>query len=311
MGTKKIQRVVDASEQRMREYIASLLAPPAAPVPNPTPAPAPNTPTTPTFGEAEIKAAEDNARHQTELKIREQGLDPALYRPQIDAELARMRSNYTGGDPRSAFNTDIASPLLKGEEAKMRNQFLGQVNERFGNDYGQRNISSSLLDDTINAILGEQKGDAQQYLDRGKARGIYNDVGYNAGLAAVNNASSAGSAKLNSLGHDVIDKYRTRADSVRDKAYGAASGWGLGGTFSLDPYINQGNEIVQEAQKNAAGDLRNVFGGTKLFDFSGLTNAAGMAQGAVNLRDADVATALRERKRTSALGRGLGSQGAF
>jgi hypothetical protein len=197
------------------------------------------------------------------------------------------------------------------ELAVKRQEFLGQADQKFGADYGQKNIASSLLDDTINSILQEQRNGASQYLDRGKARGIYNDVGYNAGLANIGSTYEAGGAKLRGLGNDVIGKYRADANAVRDKAYTAASSYTLGRDFSLDPYINEGNEVIGRAQQNAAGDLRNTFGGTQLFDFSALNNRAGQAQGAINMRDTDVATALNERKRLNTLGRGLGSQGAF
>lgn len=192
-----------------------------------------------------------------------------------------------------------------------RAQFLNQASQGFGYNYGRNLIPDNSLDDTINSILGEQKGQAQTYLDRGKARGIYNDVGYNAGQNKINTQSQAGGSQLASLGTDVLNKYRTQANKVRDDAYGSISGLMDGQDFSLDPYFGEGNAIKNTEQRNAPGDLRTALGGQNFFDFQGLTNAAGQAQGALNLRDADVATALAARKEREAQGRGLGSTGAF
>lgn len=208
-------------------------------------------------------------------------------------------------------STPASSPPAEDATSSMRKQFLREADEKFGSNYGQRAVASSLLDDAINSILQEQRGNASQYLERGKARGIYNDAGYNAGLATIGTADSAGRAKLRSLGDSVIDNYRTRANSVRDKAYEAIGSVTPDRGFSLDPYVSEAQEVIGRANENAAGDLRNAFGGTNLFDFSSINNRAGQAQGAVNLRDADVATALSERRRTGAMRRGLGSTGAF
>lgn len=192
-----------------------------------------------------------------------------------------------------------------------RTAALGQVESTFGPNYGQKNIASSLLDDTINQVLSEQQNNASSYLDRGRKRGIYNDTGYNAGLSTLNSAAQAGRAKLNSLGSSVIDKYRSDLNSVRDQAYGAATAATDTTPFSLDPYISQGNEIIDRATNNAGGDLLNTLGGTQLFDFSSLNNKAGQAQGAINARDLDVLGAINQRKKAISFGRGLGTQGAF
>jgi hypothetical protein len=194
---------------------------------------------------------------------------------------------------------------------QLRTQFMNEASQKFGTNYGRTLIGNNFLDGAIDNILNEQRGSAQQYLDRGKARGIYNDKGYGAGLNKINTSADIARSSLSSLGTGVLDKYRTQANTVRDRAFGGISGMMPGQTFSLDPYLAEGNQIKDEASRNAVGDLRGALGGTNYFDFSGIGNSAGMAQGAQNLRDADVATALAERKRKASAGRGLGSQGSF
>lgn len=212
--------------------------------------------------------------------------------------------------PAPTINVQLPPPV-EDEQTKLRKQYRSQADQAFGADYGRRNIASTLLDDTIKSILEEQKGDASQYLERGRKRGIYNDIGYAAGLAGLGSSYEAGRSKLGELGRSVIDKYRADADAVRDKAFSAATSYTPGTSFSLDPYIAEGNEVISRANQFAGGDLRNTFGGTKLFDFGALNNRAGMAQGAIGGRDSDVLAAIAQRKRNNSFGRGLGSQGAF
>lgn len=194
---------------------------------------------------------------------------------------------------------------------QLRKQFLGEAGQRFGYNYSRDLVPDNLLDDTISSILSEQRGGAQQYLDRGKARGIYNDVGYGAGLAKIGTSAEAGRSQLGTAGQDILNKYRTQADKVREDAYGGISGLLDGQQFSLEPYATAGSAVGERARSFAGGDLRSTIGGQNFFDFGGLTNAAGQAQGAQNLRDTDVATALAERRRRASQGRGLGSQGDF
>lgn len=206
-----------------------------------------------------------------------------------------------------------APPQLTPEQKleQDRVNFINQATQGFGTNYGKTLISDNLLDDTINSILNEQRGGAQQYLDRGLARGIFNDTGYQAGLGKLSTSADTARASLATLGNDVLSKYRTEANDVRDRAFSNISGLLPGQSFSLDPYFAEGSGIQTRAQQNAGGDLRGALGGTNYFNFSDLTNTAGQAQGAANLRDADVATAIAERNRRSSQGRGLGSQGSF
>lgn len=213
----------------------------------------------------------------------------------------------------STTPTTPAPPQLTPEQKleQDRVNFINQATQGFGTNYGKQLISDNLLDDTINSILSEQQGGAQQFLDRGLARGIFNDVGYQAGLGKLNTGADTARASLATLGNDVLNKYRTEANDVRDRAFSNISGLLPGQSFSLDPYFAEGSGIQARAQQNAGGDLRGALGGTNYFNFSDLSNTAGQAQGATNLRDTDVATAIAERNRRSSQGRGLGSQGSF
>jgi hypothetical protein len=257
--------------------------------------------------------ARSEALRRAELNIRSQGLDPGLYMDQIGAEYDRAAANASlQKDPYSVFGDDIANNVVQAENNRRQQAFDAQFEQQFGVGADRAALPSTMLDDAINSILGDQQKEAQLQLDRGKARGIYNDVGYNAGQAAIANAATTGRATLNRLGTGILDQYTGGLNDIDSKAYSAEQSFPIGSSaFSLDPYIAQRNDYINNAKNNAAGDLQGALGGQNFFDFGKIGTSVGTAQGALNLRDTDVATAIGERKRLNTLNRGLGSQGAF
>ena len=202
-----------------------------------------------------------------------------------------------------------SQPVLDADA--LRNQALGLVNNQFGVNYGSNSISDNFLDSTINDLVNSQQTNAQDYLARGKARGIYNDIGFEAGQNTINNSADAGRSNIADLARGVLDKYQARANVVRDDAFNAASTVGSGTPFQIDPYVERGEVSINDANRYAAGDLKGAFGNTNLFDFGKLNNKAGQAQGSLNLRDTDLATAVKERNRVDTQSRGIGNTGAF
>lgn len=261
----------------------------------------------------DLSSARDIATRTAASEFGAYGLDPSQYSSSVDQSLNDLISGLGDtADPYSSINgKSIADSVIQDAQNKARSNYTNQASSTFGSNYGDKLIDSHLLDSTISDILGTQQQSAQDYLDRGQKRGIYNDIGYAAGQKELSNDSSVASSALGTLGSGVIDKYRTQANSVRDNAYSAASGYNLGSNFNLDDYVGQGNDVLSRATANAGGDLRGALGGTNYFDFSDLNNAAGVGQGATNLRDDDLQFALAERRKKQAAPRGLGTQGAF
>lgn len=261
----------------------------------------------------DITSARDIADRQADDVVKEWGLDPTAWEDRTDQSLNDILAGLgDSADPFSSVNgRSAAEQVLTNAQKQERNKFTNEANTKFGANYGSKLIGGNLLDSVVADILGEQQGEAQGFLDRGLARGIYNDTGYSAGQKKLAAQADAGRSQLRTAADDVLSGYRTQADAVRDKAYNAASGYTLGSTLNLDDYVGEGNNILDRATQFGAGDLRSTVGGQNFFDFSGLTNAAGMAQGATNLRDSNIAAALAERKNKALNGRGLGSQGVF
>jgi len=290
-----------------------LFNPPEPAAAAPTPAAPPLPPAVEPIDPAKLALAKQAAMQRAELNIRAQGLDPSLYMQAIAAQYDQMTSQASlAKDPYSIYSDDIATNVVKAENAAKQNAFMADFEKQFGVGADQAALPSTILDDAINNILGEQKTEAQLQLDRGKARGIYNDVGYNAGQSALGTAEAAARSELGALGSGYVDQWRGGLNEIDDRAFNAYQSFPTGSSaFSLDPYIAERNDYLTRTKANAEGTLRGGLGGRNFFDFGKIGGKVGTAQGALNLRDADVATALAERRRLNTQSRGLGSQGAF
>jgi len=246
-------------------------------------------------------------------ELQRRGLGTDAYASEFDSYV----NNILGAIPQGAddvsqyFSPNLATDILTGIQAGSRNQYKGQVNEQFGGNFASQYLPDTLLDDTINQTLNSQYGDAQSVLERGLARGQYNERGFNAGLGSLNNARTAQQARLNTIEGDLLSGYRNKLSDVRNNAFNAATGYQLGDTFNLEDFTSQANSIANNARANAPGEFLSAVGTTPLFDLGSIGGAAGIAQGAVNLNNLDVREGLEKRRLAAARGRGLGSQGSF
>lgn len=284
--------------------------------PKPAPVVAPETPAAATpapIDPAKMALARQAAMDRAELNLRAQGLDPSLYMDQIAAQYDKAAATAElSKDPYSIYSDDIATNVVQAENNRLQQQFATDFESKFGTAADQAAIPSTILDDAINSILGEQKTEAQLQLERGQKRGIYNDVGYNAGQAAIGSAESAARSELGALGSGYVDQWRGNLNEIDDRAWNAYQSVPYSSSaFNLDPYIAEREDFLSRTRANAEGTLRGGIGGRNFFDFGKIGGKAGTAQGALNLRDTDVATAINERKRLNTMSRGLGSQGAF
>ena len=185
----------------------------------------------------------------------------------------------------------------------------GQVQTGLGT--ASAKLNSSILGNTVNDVLTGAYDKAKLQLDRGKTRGMYNDVGYNAGLGSLEAGKTTALTKLNTTANDILSGYRKSYDDIRSEALDAANNWSGTGNFDLTDYSTRANEILTNAQAWAPGALQSAIGGMPLFDLNAIRTEAGTAQGAVNLKNTDVLEALAKRKQAQGVGRGLGSQGSF
>lgn len=303
------QRTLQYGEPQTWPYAPT--NPPVMPLQPTTPA-APTTPAVAPNNDARSRAL-SLARLGWTQELGRRGLDQNSYAGEFDSYVNNIL-NAVPADTQNYdqyFTPNLANDVLTGIQAGQRNNYRGQVNERFGTNFASQYLPDTMLDDTINSALSSQYDNARGILDRGLARGQYNERGFSAGLGRLDNQRTAQQARLNTVEGDILNNYRSRLGDVRNSAFNSATGYQLGDSFNLDDYGSQAENIANQARTNAPGEFFSAIGSTPMFDLGAIGGAAGQAQGAVNLNNLDVRDGLEKRRLAAARGRGLGSQGAF
>jgi hypothetical protein len=241
------------------------------------------------------------------------GLNSQEFSPRIQSELDRMLvGTKPGADITNIVNgRSIASSILDDELRKQRTQLGQQAEQKFGGNFSDRFVQGNMLDGIVDQIVSEQKQNALDFVDRGAKRGIFNEIGQSAAMNKIGQSAEVGRSTVSNLAGGIIDNYRTQLGGVRDQAFNSAQGFNFGSNINFDELLGRASEIGQRAQTNAPGELRGAVGGQNFFDLSNIKMAGGQAQGAINNRDTEIGAALEQRRRNSAMSRGIGSQGAF
>lgn len=261
-----------------------------------------------------LSGAMEGARGRAIQDITGKGLDANMFSNEIEQMLNSIRGQVPQLDtnPGSYFaNQNIADLVLNNATTNQRTQYGNQVNNMFGNDYANQRVSSSMDDDIISRILGEQYDPALQQVQRAFERGTINDQGFQTAMNALNNQRTTANANLQTTGGGLLQSIRDSLTGVGNEARNAASNYQLGTTFDPNSYSTRADTIYNEGISGLEGNLRNAIGGQQFFDIGSILNQGKTAQGTANngnraLFDAFAADEADKNKQ-----RGLGTQGVF
>lgn len=258
--------------------------------------------------ELALARAVNAARSQAKLNVTGRGLDYGQYGADIDNYLSDLLANAPKGltDYSSYFAPNIADNILGGKETAQRRSLENTVAGLFSGAPGY-DIFGSAADE----ILNPQYEAGLQYLERGMKRGQFNQVGYDSGKSALENARTTAMAKLRGGQDNILGEIGTKYNTLKTSALDNVAGYKLGDNTDTGQYSSLLDSFMKNASTNASGQLKALFAGQNLIDLGELGTSVGRGQGSVNLRDLDVLDALEKRKKTNAVGHGLGSQGVF
>jgi hypothetical protein len=243
------------------------------------------------------------------------GLDPTSMESVIDRIISDAKLKVPKGDsnPGSYFTSDLFSTGFANEETNRRAGNTAKVNNTFTTGYDRNLIGDTSDDAILDAILGEQRSNAEKQLQYNRARGVINDTGFNEAQNRFSGQEAAARSTLTSIGDAVLGTVRGGLNDIKGEAGSAASSWNLGNSdFSVDPYWGRATEYANTAKSGLEGKVRSAVGSTQLFDIPSILAAAGTAQGPINLTTAqqvDGTPGFETKKNKNE--RGLGSTGAF
>jgi len=261
-----------------------------------------------------LTGALEGARGRAIQDITGRGLDAGQYSNEIEQMLNSIRGQVPQNDtnPGSYFaNQNIADLVLNNATTNQRTQYSNQVNNLFGNDYANQRVNSSLDDNYINAILGEQYDPALQQIQRAFERGTINDQGFQTAMNSLNNQKTTAQASLQQTGGGLLQAIRDSLSGVGNEARNAASNYQLGTTFDPNSYTGRADTIYNEGIGGLEGNLRNAIGGQQFFDIGSILNQGKTAQGTANNSNRALFDAFAADEQDKNKQRGLGTQGVF
>jgi len=250
--------------------------------------------------EARDQASKDQAAQQAQFDARmnssfgsginsandyftSRGLDPKLYSGQISNKANQIRGSVPNlaGDPGSYF-AGLGENVFNQEQEGARGKALRGVNQVAPEGFATNRIGDTADDATIAAILGEQEGNANQYVTNLRDRGVVTDSGFQAAMKNLQSQKPGAQGRLSELGMGILNSGRGGAENIANTARSRASNLNLGDSF--DPFADTGAKLNDFFSSffSGLGDKVRGQAPTNLFDTSGLANIAGAAQGSQN-----------------------------
>lgn len=232
--------------------------------------------------EQRLAAAYQGAMGSAQDYFSQQGLDPAEFQSFIQNTANQSRASVPQGaaDVGSFFDSLGERAYSTATEAN-RNQALRDIDS-----FAQQGFARQLLPDSAivapkQAILAEQLEAAQRQAQSMAARGVVNEQGLAGILQDLDSQSGRATRQLREIGQGILETGRGDLRNLATEGRSTASNLRLGTNF--DPsQIQQGINDRTQSFFDSLGEEFRSFVPRDLFDTSGMSLAAGRAQGVTN-----------------------------
>jgi hypothetical protein len=240
------------------------------------------------------------------------GVDISPYSRDIEDELDFMEQGLPSGvDPRTipsvGFGPGGASQIMDRLNRRYQGRAQSQLRSTLGDPY--LSVSSNAADDIINRIIGEQRGEAEQGIDRQYRRGALNEFGRNDALSRLGAREKQVRARLQGRGASLLDTIRGRAQAAYDRAGEGVAASSITNPYDFTSAKNQYDNAIRSGMNDLEGSMRDLVSPDE-FSLNELLGQSYSAQGPVN-NTAPILAALETRNRIKSNKRGLGTVGAF
>lgn len=227
-------------------------------------------------------SAADTARTGAQRYFSERGLDPSAYGGNIDEEINNIMSSIGSSDPTPGmYFKDFGQNVFDRTQQSSRDKALRSVDSQFGPDYAYGRIANTADDPFISQIDTEQRGKANEYIDRLLKRGVITDTGATGAYKNLDEQGAGVRSQLSDIGGDLLSSGRDSLGSILGRARGAAGGLSLGNNFDVGRYQSELDQTFNDFMGGFGDKLRGSISGP-LYDTSGLAATAGSASGAQN-----------------------------
>lgn len=211
-----------------------------------------------------------------------QGIDLTDYLDDIRQKAWSTRQGIPQGDldPRAYFQ-GMGESLYGELENSERNKYNRTLQDLFGQNFAGTSIADTADDPILDAIIGEQRSEAEKYVNNLLARGVITDAGSKGAFKNLDTQMGSARGTLNDIGMGILAGGRGDLDKIINEAMQGASTLRLGQKFDPYSYKNKANDFLTSFMQSLGTKVREK-APTDLFNTSGLAGVAGAAQGAQN-----------------------------
>lgn len=256
--------------------------------------------------------AMDAARTRALSALRERGANPDDF-----VDVVNERLNYNASllpdnteDFTAQFGDPFVESVVSAARDRGRNAATRWWDSTVGADPEERIFTNNLDDPYVDRILGQQRTEAMNTLNRAKARGQLDDTGFASAVTRIGELENAGRSTAQNLSNAVIANKRSDFRSLLDRGKAAAGSLDFGQSFDANDWSKRLQSRATELTGGIEGDVSAALSGQQFFDIGDIITKGGQAQGVANPTPAFLdAQAAREQLRTRQ--RGTGQGGTF
>jgi hypothetical protein len=257
-----------------------------------------------------VGGAKALAKDYGSSKLRTMGIDDNYgIMSAYENALNKAQGNIPNLDPSPGtyFGSDLWENTVGDIRTQNRNKITRGYESEVPVGFESTYIPDTADDQLIQSIINEQFGEANEYIDRAKARGTLNDVGYGTASRALGQQKAGAFERANQQGLGVLETGRQSLKDIDKQARQGLTNWDFGDQYDPSAWTGKIKSGAAAFTGGLEGKLRNAFGSTEFFDPEALIAKGGKTQGAVN----PGATALQDAMSEEERRRTAGSVGAF
>jgi hypothetical protein len=229
-------------------------------------------------------SAADTARTGAQRYFTERGLDASKYGSNIDEEINNILGTISSSDPTPGLHfKDFGQNVYNRAQESARDRATSNLSKQFGPDYEYGKIANTADDPFLAQIDTEQRGKANEYIDRLLKRGVITDTGASGAYKGLDEQGAGVRSQLSGIGGDILAGGRDDLGKILGRARSAAGGLSLGNDFDIGRYQSE----LDQTFNDFMGGLGEKIKGSitePLYDTSGLASLAGSTSGAQNTK---------------------------
>jgi hypothetical protein len=198
---------------------------------------------------------------------------------QLDSRNGQVQE---GQDFAGLINESLFDEALSGARNKQRTTYSRDLMNDISDNYLDDTFANTIDDPILDAILGEQFGEANSYLTSARDRGQLNNIGFERALSNLEKEKQKARGELETLGRGVLTTNRNSVASKRDAVGSRINNFDFGDTIDLNSEKNRIRSTATDLIGSLDTDIRRSIGDRDFFDPNSLVAKSAAFTGTSN-----------------------------